>query len=117
MLISQSEAAISAIDQSQVRNYKQGQDEAVSGHLISICLNELEDNDPTYRQWLVRAELYRNFAELYHTCVCVQVICLATCWDNHEEARGTATRDNAPDKLETLLADPNPEVIERTGFN
>ena len=38
---------------SVVKNYKQGQDEAVSGHLISICLNELEDSDPTYRQWLV----------------------------------------------------------------
>ena len=44
------------INQSQVRNYKQGQDEAVSGHLISICLNELEDSDPTYRQWLVSDE-------------------------------------------------------------
>ena len=78
---------------SVVRNYKQGQDEAVAGHLISICLNELEDNvssDPVYRQWLV--------------------ICLASCWDNHEEARGTATRDNAPDKLETLLTDDTPEV-------
>ena len=29
--------------------YKQGQDEAVAGHLISICLNELEDSDPVYR--------------------------------------------------------------------
>ena len=38
------------------------------------------------------------------------MICLATCWDGHEEARGTATRDNAPDKLETLLTDPTPEV-------
>merc|ERR1719192_897115 len=75
---------------SVVRGYKQGQDEAVAGHLISICLNELEDSDPVYRQWLV--------------------ICLATCWDGHEEARGTATRDNAPDKLESLLGDPNPEV-------
>ena len=38
-----------------VSNYKQGQDEAVAGHLISICLNELEDNDPVYKQWLVSA--------------------------------------------------------------
>ena len=75
---------------SLVNNYKQGQDEAVSGHLISICLNELEDPDPVYRQWLV--------------------LCLATCWDRHEEARGHATRDNAPDKLESLLTDPTPEV-------
>ena len=75
---------------SLVHNYKQGQDEAVSGHLISICLNEVEDPDPVYRQWLV--------------------LCLATCWDRHEEARGHATRDNAPDKLETLLTDHTPEV-------
>ena len=77
------------------------------GHLISICLNELEDSDPTYRQWLVSVILI-IFRKSYFR---LQVICLATCWDNHEEARGTATRDNAPDKLETLLADPNPEVI------
>ena len=75
---------------SLVHNYKQGQDEAVSGHLVSICLNELEDSDPVYRQWLV--------------------LCLATCWDRHEEARGHATRDNAPDKLESLLGDQTPEV-------
>ena len=75
---------------SLVHNYKQGQDEAVSGHLVSICLNELEDSDPVYRQWLV--------------------LCLATCWDRHEEARGHATRDNAPDKLESLLVDKTPEV-------
>ena len=104
---------IITIDQSQVRNYKQGQDEAVSGHLISICLNELEDSDPTYRQWLVSVILIIFRKSYFH----LQVICLATCWDNHEEARGTATRDNAPDKLETLLADSNPEVIWRTGFN
>ena len=35
---------------------------------------------------------------------------MAACWDNHEEARGIATRDNAPDKLETLLSDETPEV-------
>ena len=59
-----------------MRNYKQGQDEAVAGQMISVCLNELEDGDTeaVYRQWLV--------------------ICLATCWDNHEEARGNATHDN-----------------------
>ena len=64
----------------------------MAGHLISICLNELEDSDPVYRQWLV--------------------LCLATCWDRHEEARGHATRDNAPDKLESLLVDQTPEVRE-----
>ena len=52
---------------SVVKGYKQGQDEAVAGNLISICLNEMEDADPVFKQWLA--------------------ICLGTVWDKHEEAR------------------------------
>ena len=51
-----------------MRNYKQGQDEAVSGHLISICLNELEDSDPTYRQWLVSVILIEFFIRAIAVC-------------------------------------------------
>ena len=58
------------IDQLQVKNYKQGQDEAVSGHLISICLNELEDSDPTYRQWLVSVMLREFFIKAEYFAVC-----------------------------------------------
>merc|ERR1719167_62043 len=50
-----------------VQGYKQGQEEAVAGNLISICLNEIEDADPVYKQWLA--------------------ICLGTLWDKNEEAR------------------------------
>ncbi|MFN9999657.1 MAG: hypothetical protein ACK559_00875, partial [bacterium] len=31
-------------------------------------------------------------------------------WDRHEEARWRGARDNAPERLFTLLADPAPEV-------
>jgi len=75
---------------SVVKGYKQGQDEAVAGNLISICLNEMEDADPVFKQWLA--------------------ICLGTVWDKHEEARLRATRCNAPESLESLLVDPTPEV-------
>ena len=37
---------------SVVKGYKQGQDEAVAGNLISICLNEMEEVDPVFKQWL-----------------------------------------------------------------
>ena len=33
---------------SVVQGYKQGQDEAVAGNLISICLNEMEEADPVF---------------------------------------------------------------------
>lgn len=52
---------------SVVKGYKQGQDEAVAGNLISICLDEMEEADPVFKQWLA--------------------ICLGTVWDKHEEAR------------------------------
>eukprot|EP00092_Neocalanus_flemingeri_P035149 GFUD01038251.1.p1 GENE.GFUD01038251.1~~GFUD01038251.1.p1 ORF type:complete len:1354 (-),score=488.66 GFUD01038251.1:404-4465(-) len=75
---------------SVVQGYKQGQDEAVAGNLISICLNEMDEADPVFKQWLA--------------------ICLGTLWDKHEEARGRAMRCNAPESLETLLLDQTPEV-------
>ena len=75
---------------SVVQGYRQGQDEAVAGNLISICLNELEEGEPVYRQWLC--------------------ICLATLWERHEEARWRAARCNAPESLLSLTADPVPEV-------
>ena len=37
---------------SVVQGYKQGQDEDVAGNLISICLNEMEEADPEFKQWL-----------------------------------------------------------------
>lgn len=73
-----------------VQGYKPGQDEALGGNLITMCLNELEDSDPVLRQWLA--------------------ICLGRIWDRHEDARWRGARDNAPERLFNLLADPVPEV-------
>jgi len=75
---------------SVVQAYKPGQDEAVAGNLISICLDELEDKDPVLRQWLA--------------------ICLGRLWDRHEEARWRGARDNAQERLYALLGDQVPEV-------
>ena len=52
---------------SVVQGYKQGQDEDVAGNLISICLNEMEEADPVFKQWLA--------------------ICLGTLLGKHKEAR------------------------------
>lgn len=73
-----------------VHGYKPGQDEALTGNLITLCLNELDDNDPVLRQWLA--------------------ICLGRIWDKHEDARWRGARDNAPEQLFNLLSDPVPEV-------
>ena len=59
---------------SVVHNYRPGQDEAVAGNLISICLNEVEEGEPVLRQWLA--------------------ICLGRLWDRHEDARWRAARCN-----------------------
>jgi regulator-associated protein of mTOR len=86
---------------SVVNNYRAGQDEAVAGNLISICLNELpagpvqeqEEEDKhcsVLKQWLA--------------------ICLGRLWDKHEDARWRAARCNAPESLEVLLGDRCPEV-------
>ena len=61
---------------SVVQGYKQGQDAAVAGNLIGICLNEMKEAYPVSKQWLA--------------------ICLGTLWDKHKVARLRATCCNAP---------------------
>lgn len=73
-----------------VHNFKQGQQEAEQGNLISICLDQLDDEDPVLRQWLV--------------------IALGRVWDKYEKARWRGARDLAHEKLFVLLRDPVPEV-------
>merc|ERR1719225_648926 len=70
---------------SVVKGFRAGQDEAVAGNLISICLNEMEEGEPVLKQWLA--------------------ICLGRLWDRHEDARWRAARCNAPESLEVLLGD------------
>lgn len=73
-----------------VNEYRDGQEAAVQGSLVSICLEQLNDSSSQLRQWVA--------------------ICLGRLWDQYEKARWTGVRDNAHEKLYNLLYDPCPEV-------
>ncbi|XP_011498096.1 PREDICTED: regulatory-associated protein of mTOR isoform X1 [Ceratosolen solmsi marchali] len=73
-----------------VNNYPPGQEAALQGSLVSICLEQLGDPNPLLRQWLC--------------------LCLARLWHNYDKARWCGVRDIAHEKLYTLLQDPVPEV-------
>lgn len=73
-----------------VRDYPLGQEVAYQANLIASCLEQLDDPDPMLRKWLA--------------------ICLATSWDNYEDARWCGVRSCAHEKLYTILDDPDPEV-------
>ncbi|XP_019770949.1 regulatory-associated protein of mTOR isoform X2 [Dendroctonus ponderosae] len=73
-----------------VTNYKDGQEAARQGSLVSVCLEQLGDPSPQLRQWVA--------------------ICLGKLWDHYETARWTGVRDTAHEKLYILLKDPCPEV-------
>lgn len=73
-----------------VNEYLQGQEVALQGSLVSICLEQLGDQNPLLRQWLA--------------------ICLGRLWTNYDKARWCGVRDIAHEKLYTLLSDSVPEV-------
>nr|CAD7444287.1 unnamed protein product [Timema bartmani] len=73
-----------------VHNYPAGQEVAMQGSLVSICLEQLQDPNPLLRQWLA--------------------VCLGRLWMNYDKARWCGVRDIAHEKLYTLLQDPVPEV-------
>ncbi|PNF16965.1 Regulatory-associated protein of mTOR [Cryptotermes secundus] len=73
-----------------VNEYLQGQEVALQGSLVSICLEQLGDQNPLLRQWLA--------------------ICLGRLWTNYDKARWCGVRDIAHEKLYSLLSDPVPEV-------
>ncbi|XP_012271870.1 regulatory-associated protein of mTOR isoform X2 [Orussus abietinus] len=73
-----------------VNDYPQGQEAALQGSLVSICLEQLGDSNPLLRQWLC--------------------LCLGRLWHNYDTARWCGVRDIAHEKLYTLLQDPVPEV-------
>lgn len=73
-----------------VNNYRDGQEAALQGSLVSVCLEQLNDPSPQLRQWVA--------------------ICLGRLWDHYEKARWTGVRDIAHEKLYNLLKDPVPEV-------
>ncbi|EFA08847.1 regulatory-associated protein of mTOR isoform X1 [Tribolium castaneum] len=73
-----------------VNNFHDGQEAALKGSLVSICLEQLNDPSSQLRQWVA--------------------ICLGKLWDHYENARWTGVRDIAHEKLYKLLNDPCPEV-------
>ncbi|XP_075158301.1 regulatory associated protein of MTOR complex 1 [Haematobia irritans] len=73
-----------------VNNFLLGQTSALQGSLVSICLEQLNDESWLLRQWLA--------------------ICLGMLWHNFEKARWSGVRDLAHEKLYPLLKDPIPEV-------
>lgn len=73
-----------------VWEHPEGQRVALQGCLMPLCLEQVSDPHPPLRQWAT--------------------ICLGRTWHHHPDARWAATRDNAHDKLFTLLTDPVPEV-------
>ncbi|XP_060573452.1 regulatory-associated protein of mTOR-like isoform X2 [Ruditapes philippinarum] len=73
-----------------VNEYRQGQEAALQGSVVAICLEQLTDSSPLLRHWLA--------------------LCLAKVWTNFDSARWCGVRDTAHEKLYKLLTDPEPEV-------
>ncbi|XP_048764254.2 regulatory-associated protein of mTOR-like isoform X2 [Ostrea edulis] len=73
-----------------VNDYKQGQEVALQGNVISICLEQLSDSSSSLRQWLA--------------------LCLGKVWSSFDNARWCGVRDRAHEKMSILLNDPCPEV-------
>ncbi|XP_074648053.1 regulatory-associated protein of mTOR-like isoform X2 [Tubulanus polymorphus] len=73
-----------------VNDYPTGQEAALQGSLIAICLEHFSDSQALLRQWLT--------------------LCLAKIWTNFDAARWTGVRNSAQEKIYELLKDPEPEV-------
>lgn len=73
-----------------VDNYPAGQEAALQGSMISICLEQLNDGSPRLAQW---------------ACVA-----LGRLWRGYDAARWSGVRDLAHEKLYPLLHHPHPEV-------
>ncbi|GBP30764.1 Regulatory-associated protein of mTOR [Eumeta japonica] len=75
-----------------VDNYPLGQEAALQGSMLSVCLEQLHapDGAPALRQWLA--------------------LCLGRLWRDYDAARWSGVRDLAHEKLYPLLQDPHPEV-------
>ena len=58
--------------------------------VVALCLGQLEEPNPVLRQWLA--------------------ICLGRLWQNYDTARWYGARDNAHEKLISLLWDEVPDV-------
>lgn len=71
-------------------NCRPGQSACLAGNLVTICLAQLNDADPMLRRWCI--------------------LCLAKLWEGFEEAKVTAIREGAIERIKSLLTDPEPEV-------
>ncbi|CAG5031418.1 unnamed protein product [Parnassius apollo] len=79
-----------------VDNYPAGQEAALQGSMISLCLEQLSDPWPPLRQW-----------------ACVG---LGRLWRGYDAARWAGVRDLAHEKLAALLHHPQPEVRAACAF-
>jgi regulator-associated protein of mTOR len=74
-----------------MQNYRNGQQLGLKNNLVCICLEQLANASPPYKQWLT--------------------LCLAQLWADYDKARWVGVRDTAHEKLYLLLEDKIPEVI------
>ncbi|KAJ8730454.1 hypothetical protein PYW07_017492 [Mythimna separata] len=79
-----------------VDNYPAGQEAALQGSMISICLEQLGDGSARLAQW---------------ACVC-----LGRLWRHYDAARWAGVRDLAHEKLYPLLQHHHPEVRAACAF-
>ncbi|XP_068631732.1 regulatory-associated protein of mTOR [Battus philenor] len=79
-----------------VDNYPAGQEAALQGSMISLCLEQLTDGSAALRQW-----------------ACVG---LGRLWRGYDAARWAGVRDLAHEKLYALLHHPHPEVRAACAF-
>lgn len=68
----------------------QGRQTCLNAKLIQICLAQINDVDQSVRLWIT--------------------LCLAEFWKDYEEAKQVAIKEQAHEKICTLLTDPFPEV-------
>lgn len=69
---------------------RSGQTACLQQNLMKICLSKLEEPDPMVRRWVV--------------------LCLGKLWEDFEDGKWAAVKENAPKLLCPLLTDPVPEV-------
>jgi hypothetical protein len=80
-----------------VDNCRPGQSACLNAKLLAICLANLTDPNPMLRQWVT--------------------LCLAKLWEDFDEAKWTAIREQAHQRICVLLTDPVAEVKFKTLFS
>ncbi|ORX88057.1 hypothetical protein K493DRAFT_237024 [Basidiobolus meristosporus CBS 931.73] len=71
-------------------DFRLGKEACLRSNVLSLCLSHLSDEDPLLRQW---------------ACLCI-----GQQWAEFADAKWLGVRENAHEKLCTLLSDPVPEV-------